>query len=85
MQTARPQSIDLARPELNALSPKLWCLPKHFVIDGEAVTLGVDSTLNLNALHSRNHDHEVQLYALTAWRSMAKTCASCRSRCARPP
>jgi ATP-dependent DNA ligase len=33
---------------------------KHFVIDGEAVVLGVDG---INDLHSRKHDDEVQLYA----------------------
>ncbi|MGY8685016.1 DNA ligase [Bradyrhizobium sp. UFLA05-153] len=37
---------------------------KHFVIDGEAVILGVDGISDFNALHSRKHDHEVQLYAL---------------------
>jgi len=38
---------------------------KHsqFVIDGEAVVLGVDGIADFNALHSRKHDHEVQLYA----------------------
>jgi len=36
---------------------------KEFVIDGEAVVLGVDSVADFNALHSRKHDHEVQLYA----------------------
>jgi bifunctional non-homologous end joining protein LigD len=35
---------------------------KHFVIDGEAVVLGVDG-VDFNALHSRKHDEEVQLYA----------------------
>lgn len=34
---------------------------KRFVIDGEAVVLGVDGVSNFNALHSRKHDHEVQL------------------------
>ncbi|MGV7216416.1 hypothetical protein SO180_24330, partial [Bradyrhizobium sp. UFLA05-112] len=33
---------------------------KHFVIDGEAVLLGVDGVSDFNALHSRKHDHEVQ-------------------------
>jgi bifunctional non-homologous end joining protein LigD len=32
------------------------------VIDGEAV-LGVDGVADFNALHSRKHDYEVQLYA----------------------
>jgi bifunctional non-homologous end joining protein LigD len=36
---------------------------KHFVIDGEAVVLGVDGISDFNALHARKHDHEVQLYA----------------------
>jgi bifunctional non-homologous end joining protein LigD len=36
---------------------------KHFVIDGEAVILGVDGVPDFNALHSRKHDHEVQFYA----------------------
>jgi ATP-dependent DNA ligase len=36
---------------------------KHFVIDGEAVVLGVDGIADFNALHSRKCDEEVQLYA----------------------
>jgi len=36
---------------------------KHFVIDGEAVVLGVDGIPDFNALHSRKHDDQVQLYA----------------------
>jgi ATP-dependent DNA ligase len=36
---------------------------KQFVIDGEAVVLGVDGRSDFNALHSRKHDTEVQLYA----------------------
>jgi bifunctional non-homologous end joining protein LigD len=36
---------------------------KQFVIDGEAVILGVDGVPDFNALHSRKHDDEVQLYA----------------------
>jgi ATP-dependent DNA ligase len=36
---------------------------KHFVIDGEAVVLGVDGIPDFNALHSRKCDGEVQLYA----------------------
>jgi hypothetical protein len=36
---------------------------RQFVIDGEAVVLGVDGAADFNALHSRKHDHEVQLYA----------------------
>jgi bifunctional non-homologous end joining protein LigD len=36
---------------------------KQFVIDGEAVILGVDGFPDFNALHSHKHDHEVQLYA----------------------
>ena len=36
---------------------------KHFVIDGEAVVLGVDGISDFNALHSNRHNDEVQLYA----------------------
>ena len=36
---------------------------KQFVIDGEAVVLGLDGVADFNALHSRKHDDEVQLYA----------------------
>jgi ATP-dependent DNA ligase len=35
----------------------------QFVIDGEAVVLGVDGVSDFNALHSRKADAEVQLYA----------------------
>lgn len=34
-----------------------------FVLDGEAVLLGVDGRSDFNGLHSRRHDDEVQLYA----------------------
>ena len=34
-----------------------------FVIDGEAVVLGVDGISDFNGLHSRKHDDEVQFYA----------------------
>jgi ATP-dependent DNA ligase len=36
---------------------------KQFVIDGEAVILGLDGRSDFNALHSRKHNHEVQLCA----------------------
>src|SRR5947208_7231565 len=34
-----------------------------FVIDGEAVLLGVDGRSDFDSLHSRKHDDEVQFYA----------------------
>jgi len=34
-----------------------------FVLDGEAVLLGVDGVSDFNGLHSRKHDHEVEFYA----------------------
>jgi ATP-dependent DNA ligase len=34
-----------------------------FVIDGQAVLLGVDGISDFNGLHSRRHNDEVQLYA----------------------
>jgi bifunctional non-homologous end joining protein LigD len=36
---------------------------KRFVLDGEAVILGVDGISDFNALHSRKHDEEVQFCA----------------------
>ena len=36
---------------------------KQFVIDGEAVVLGVDGNSDFDALHTGKQDHEVQLYA----------------------
>ena len=36
---------------------------KRFVLDGEAVVLGVDGVSDFNALHSRKHDDEVQFCA----------------------
>jgi bifunctional non-homologous end joining protein LigD len=36
---------------------------KQFIIDGEAVVLGVDGIPDFNSLHSRKQDNEVQLYA----------------------
>jgi hypothetical protein len=36
---------------------------RQFVIDGEAVILGVDGISDFDGLHSRQHDEEDQLYA----------------------
>jgi bifunctional non-homologous end joining protein LigD len=36
---------------------------ERFVLDGEAVVLGVDGIADFNALHSRQHDEEVQFCA----------------------
>ena len=36
---------------------------KRFILDGEAVVLGLDGIPDFNVLHSRQHEHEVQLYA----------------------
>jgi bifunctional non-homologous end joining protein LigD len=38
-----------------------------FVLDGEAVLLGVDGRSDFNGLHSRRHDHEVQSSPSTSW------------------
>jgi bifunctional non-homologous end joining protein LigD len=39
---------------------------QQLVIDGEAVVLGADGVSEFNALHSRKHDEQVQLYAFDA-------------------
>jgi ATP-dependent DNA ligase len=36
---------------------------RQFVIDGEAVLLGIDGISDFNGLQSRQHDEQVQLYA----------------------
>src|SRR6516225_10592572 len=36
---------------------------RQFVLDGEAVVLGVDGVSDFDALYSRQHDEQVQLYA----------------------
>ncbi|MCJ9702187.1 hypothetical protein MOV74_13900 [Bradyrhizobium sp. SHOUNA76] len=36
---------------------------QQFVVEGEAVVLGVDGISDFNALHSRKHDEEVPFYA----------------------
>jgi hypothetical protein len=59
----------------------------QFVIDGEALILGVDGIADFNGLHSRQHDEEVQLYAfdiVASWRSTVRICAACRYPCERP-
>ena len=40
-----------------------WIVESAFAIDSEAVILGVDGVSDFNALHSRQHEDEVQLYA----------------------
>jgi bifunctional non-homologous end joining protein LigD len=57
---------------------------KQFIIDGEAVLLGVDGVSDFDGLHSGKHNDEVQLYAIDSWPLTARTCANCRCRCARP-
>lgn len=36
---------------------------KWFVLDGEAVVLGIDGVADFNALHARKYDEEVQFCA----------------------
>jgi ATP-dependent DNA ligase len=60
---------------------------KQFVIDGEAVVLGVNGVADFNALHSRRHDDEEQLYAfdiLALRQATRKHAWACPCRCARP-
>jgi ATP-dependent DNA ligase len=55
----------------------------RFVLDGEAVILGVDCIADFNALHSRLHDNEVQLCAFDSWRKAATISGSSPCTCAR--
>jgi hypothetical protein len=59
----RETTVEVEAPAVIATPRLLKNRQKHFVIDGEAVVLGVDGNANFNDLHSRKHDHEVQLYA----------------------
>ena len=63
----QPQSPRFYTVWANRLSATLLPGMPHrnssFVIDGEAVLLGVDGRSDFNGLHSRRHDHEVQFYA----------------------
>ena len=49
-----------------------------FVVDGEAVLLGVDGSSDFDGLHSRKHDDEVQFYAFDCLVSDGEESASCR-------
>ena len=49
-----------------------------FVIDGEAVLLGVDGRSDFDGLHSPKHDGEVEFYAFDMLVSDGRICASCR-------
>jgi hypothetical protein len=53
---------------------------KRFVIDGEAVILGVDGISDFDALHSGRHNGEVQLCAFATSAQDGK----CPSQCRRP-
>jgi hypothetical protein len=55
-----------------------------FVIDGEAVLLGVDGISDFNGLHSRKYDHEVQLHAFEVLALDGDDLRNCRCPCARP-
>ena len=56
---------------------------KHFVIDGEAVVLGVDGISDFGALHSRKQMTKCSSTLSIFLHSTARTCAACRCRCAR--
>ena len=55
-----------------------------FVIDGEAVMLGVDGRSDFNGLHSRQHDAEVQFYAFDMLVSDGEDLRKLPLACARP-
>jgi bifunctional non-homologous end joining protein LigD len=56
---------------------------KHFVIDGDAVILGVDGISDFNALHSRKYNDQVQLYAFDMLAGEGDDMRSLRFQCAR--
>jgi hypothetical protein len=56
---------------------------KHFVIDGEAVILGVDGYSDFNALHSGKHNGRCSSAPSMCWRWMAAISAVSRFQSAR--
>ncbi len=53
---------------------------QRFVIDGEAVVLGVDAISDFNALHSRKHNEEVQLtFGLACVHKHCQVLAACQN------
>ena len=56
----------------------------HFVIDGEAVILGVDGRSDFDALHSGRHNEEVQLYAFDMLAGDGDDIRQLPLQCARP-
>jgi bifunctional non-homologous end joining protein LigD len=57
---------------------------QHFVIDGEAVILGVDGRSDFDALHSGRHNEEVQLYAFDMLAGDGDDIRQLPLQCARP-
>ena len=57
---------------------------RQFVLDGEAVVLGVDGISDFNALHSGKHNHEVQIYAFDVLAMDGDDLRDLPCRCARP-
>ena len=56
-----------------------------FILDGEAVLLGVDGISDFDGLHSRRHNKtRCSSMPSTCWSAMATICGSSRSPCARP-
>jgi len=65
-QIAIDPVVAVSCDQANAISPP-WIVEaavknrhRQFVIDGEAVVFGIDGIPDFNALHSRQHDEEVQ-------------------------
>ena len=55
----------------------------RFVIDGEAVILGIGGRSDFNALHSNRQNDQVHYVPSTCWRWAARICASCPFPCAK--
>ena len=63
LQTGTRNGYDWSSRYPRIVEAALRHRPGSFVLDGEAVLLGVDGIADFNGLHSRKHDDEVQLYA----------------------
>jgi ATP-dependent DNA ligase len=56
----------------------------QFIIDGEAVVLGVDGISDFNPCTPASTTTKSSSTPSTAWRSAGTICAGCRYTCARP-
>ena len=78
MSQASPASLSCTRSNTSPAAAFGLVRQKRFVLDGEAVVLGVDGVSDFDDLVSRMHDDEVRLYAFDGTRPAAAQQLRCR-------